>query len=113
MWGTVMSTLASQVRRLSHRARAKRAQIFRSRFELTPDTRILDLGSEDGSHIHAVLDGNPVRPENVYIADIAAESGALDRGQRLYGYQTVPIDESGRLPFDDQYFDIVHSSSVI
>ena len=33
------------------KARAKRAAVFLKHFEITADTRILDLGSEDGSNI--------------------------------------------------------------
>ena len=108
-----MTRLTRFVRSMSRRARARRALLFRSQFVLDENTRVLDLGSEDGSHIHAVLAGTAVRPENVYIADIAAEAQALARGQERYGYRPVPIDETGRLPFEDGFFDVVHCSSVI
>jgi Methyltransferase domain len=110
---SVLSSVRRLVRGLSRRARQRRAQIFRSQFVLDADTRVLDLGSEDGSHIHSVLAGTDVRPENVYIADIEIELPAMQRGQQLYGYNPVPIDETGRLPFEDRYFDVVHCSSVI
>ncbi len=95
----------------SRAARARRAAQFRSAFDLQPNTRILDLGSETGANIHAVLQGTPVRPQNVYIADIDAD--AVRTGQDRYGYVPVVIGESGRLPFRDGYFDIVYCSSVI
>lgn len=71
----------------------------------------MDIGSENGENINLVLAGTPVSPENVFIADI--ETSALDCGREKFGYQTVLLDESGRLPFDDGAFDVVYSSSVI
>ncbi|MGU3499869.1 class I SAM-dependent methyltransferase [Mycobacterium sp. C31M] len=96
---------------VSARARERRAAMFRSSFVLDSTTRILDLGSESGANIHAVLRGTDVRPENVHIADIDQE--AVELGYELYGFAPTTIDECGRLPFPDGYFDIVYCSSVI
>jgi SAM-dependent methyltransferase len=106
-----MSAIARIAKHVSRRARRQRAALFRSSFALGPATRILDLGSEDGSHIHDVLSGTAVTPANVYIADI--KEHVVRRGQQLYGFTPVVIDQSQRLPFEDGYFDIVYSSSVI
>ena len=73
----------------------------------TESDKILDLGSEDGSFIAATI---PFR-ENVVIADIDEEM--LSRGRARYGFETVLLDESGELPFEDNWFDIVHCNSVI
>jgi SAM-dependent methyltransferase len=97
--------------RFSARARQRRADLFRAAFGLDAQTRILDLGSEWGSNIHAVLAGTPVRPENTYIADINPE--VLERGRQDYGFVPVLVDASGKLPFPDGFFDIVYCSSVI
>jgi SAM-dependent methyltransferase len=97
--------------RFSARARHKRAQLFRCTFGLREDTRILDLGSEWGGNIRAVLDGTPVRPENTFIADINPE--LLERGRQSFGFVPVLVGQNGRLPFPDGYFDIVYCSSVI
>jgi SAM-dependent methyltransferase len=97
--------------RFSARARRKRAQLFRHAFGLGENTRILDLGSEWGGNIHAVLDGTPVRPENTFIADINPE--LLERGRERFGFVPVLVGQNGRLPFPDGYFDIVYCSSVI
>ncbi len=96
---------------LSTRARQRRAKEFREHFRLTPDTRILDLGSQWGAAIHSVLDGTPVKPENTYIADIHPKF--LERGQKEFGYVPVLVGEDGKLPFPDGFFDIVYCSSVI
>lgn len=106
-----MSFARSFVKRVSKRARQKRGELFTSQFHLTPQTKILDLGSENGSHIHAVLQGTAVLPENVYIADIY-EKFVLE-GQERFGFQPVVIPETGQLPFPDQFFDVVFCSSVI
>lgn len=95
----------------STRARARRAVTFRESFSLTPETRILDLGSETGANIDRVLRGTEVRSENVYIADI--DRAAVELGHRSYGFVPVVIDETAPLPFPDGYFDIVYCSSVI
>jgi hypothetical protein len=96
---------------LSTNARRRRASLFRDAFELTRDTKVLDLGSQWGGHIHSVLDGTPVCPENVYLADI--DPKVLERGGREYGYNPILIPQDGKLPFPDGYFDIVYCSSVI
>lgn len=99
------------VRSLQKRARAKRAGIFRRSCKLTTDTRILDIGSEDGTNIAQLLQGTAVVPANVYIADIS--EAAVRIGMERYGFQPVVIPESGRLPFEDRFFDVVYCSSVI
>ncbi len=97
--------------RISARAREQRARLFRDAFTLTAETRILDLGSEWGGNIHAVLAGTPVRPEHTFIADIS--SGLLERGRKQFGYNPVLVQQDGKLPFPDGYFDVVYCNSVI
>jgi len=106
-----MNPITRWVQGASARARAARADWFRRQFVLDEQTRILDLGSETGANIHAVLQGTPVRPQNVYIADIDAR--AVAAGMERYGFNPIVIGESGALPFPDQYFGIVYCSSVI
>ena len=91
----------------SKRSRAKRGRLFRELIPLSDDDRVLDLGAEDGSHIAALI---PFR-RNVWIADIAPEPLAL--GAERYGFHTVLLPESGRLPFPDDHFNCVFCSSVI
>ena len=91
----------------SNRARRKRAQLFWRELAPTANDRILDLGSEDGSHIASIL----AYRDNVVIADI--DPDALERGRRNHGFETVLLSESGKLPFADGEFDIVFCSSVI
>lgn len=99
--------LAGRVDELSHRRRQARGELFRALLAPTEHDRILDLGSEEGDHIAAII---PFR-ENVTIADI--DPAALARGRERFGFQTATLDESGRLPFPDDHFDIVFCSSVI
>lgn len=106
-----MSGVAALVQVVRRQARAKRAGLFREVFSPGPTTRIIDIGSEDGSAIASVIEGTPVPPRNVYIADI--DEALVREGARRFGFVPVPIPESGRLAFDDGYFDIVHCSSVI
>lgn len=81
--------------------------MFNNYLRPTEHDRILDLGSDDGSHIAHII---PFR-RNVYIADISHE--ALNRGKEKYGFNTILLNESGEVPVLDQWFDIVYSSSVI
>jgi SAM-dependent methyltransferase len=104
----IIQKIVGEVRK---HARAKRAKVFRESFAIGPETRILDIGSEDGSSIAAVLQGSQAKPHNIYIADI--DETFLERGRQRYGFTPVSIPESGRLPFDDRFFDIVYCSSVI
>src|SRR5690606_27689248 len=104
--GTSARMVVTLVNRVRTDARAKRARVFLEHFEIWRSTRILDLGSENGEHIASVLAGTPISPSNVYIADI--DSSAVLNGHRRFGFEPVHIPESGRLPFDDGFFDIVY-----
>jgi SAM-dependent methyltransferase len=106
-----MEAIIRFFQRSSARARQRRAALFREAFPLDGNTRILDLGSESGSNIRAVLTGTPVTPQNTYIADINRD--LIERGARQFGFQPVLVGENGKLPFPDGYFDIVYCSSVI
>lgn len=92
-------------------ARRKRRDIFLSQFSISPSTRILDLGSEDGRHIANLLKGTLANPSCVYIADI--DKDAVAQGRQNYGFVPVVLKELEPLPFPDQFFDIVYCSSVI
>ncbi len=106
-----MNPISNIAWKFSANARKKRADLFRSFFEIGPTTKILDLGSENGSNIFNVLAGTDVKPENVYIADI--DQTAIDNGYRSYGFNPVLVSEGRPLEFEDGYFDIVYCSSVI
>jgi SAM-dependent methyltransferase len=96
---------------VSRKSREKRAGIFRQLFSIDETTKILDIGSEDGSNINFYLQGTSVSAENVYLADI--KESAIERGREKFGYHAILLDESGKLPFADDFFDIVFCSSVI
>ena len=96
---------------ISEKSRRKRAELFRKKFKLDKTTKILDIGSENGENINLVLKNTGVLPENVYIGDI--DWVAIEVGYEKYGYQRVWLDETGNLPFEEDFFDIVYCSSVI
>lgn len=106
-----MNGVEALVQGARQQARAKRAGVFREAFDIGPSTRILDIGSENGSAIASVIAGTRAQPQNVYIADI--EEQRVQEGKRRYGFVPVTIPESGALPFEDGFFDIVYCSSVI
>jgi hypothetical protein len=91
----------------SRSARRKRKRLFLTRLEPRVGDRILDLGGDDGAYIAQVL---PFR-EGVVVADISPK--ALERASADYGFETLLLDESGRIPESDGSFDIVFCSSVI
>jgi SAM-dependent methyltransferase len=103
--------ITSLALQLSARARSRRAEYFRSQFHIDRTTRILDIGSEDGSNINKVLAGSEYTPSNVVIVDLYR--AGLKEGHDRYGYLGVGIGETGFLPFSDRSFDIVYCSSVI
>jgi len=106
-----LNPVVAAARRFSDQSRAKRAALFRDAFCIEASTKLLDLGSGDGSHIRSVLNGTAIIPENVYVADINPE--AVAEAGRRFGFTPVAIGEQGPLPFPDGFFDIVYCSSVI
>jgi SAM-dependent methyltransferase len=106
-----MRNISSFALQLSESARRKRAALFRSWFSVDKNTRILDVGSENGTNISNVLEGSEYDPQNVFIADIDDSSVAW--GRQKFGFNGVAIDEMGALPFESSSFDIVYCSSVI
>jgi SAM-dependent methyltransferase len=106
-----MDPIGKFVRSLSANARKKRAALFRKYFTIYKETKILDLGSENGTNIFNVLKGTDHDPKNVFIADI--EPRAVEEGRKLYGFTPVIIDEQKPLDFPDSFFNIVYCSSVI
>lgn len=87
--------------------RTARAALFVKLFNPTENDRILDLGGYDGSYIATII---PFR-KNVYIADI--DEKALEIAKSKYGFNTTLLNENGKLPFTDHFFDIVFCNAVI
>ncbi len=103
-----LSLLRKVAQIYSKRSRKKRARIFLQYLNPQKDDKILDLGGGDGSHLASII---PYR-KNVYIADILSEK--LSIAKDVHGFEhIVLLDESGKLDFPDQFFDILFSSSVI
>ncbi len=103
--------LSDLVWKFSRFARGKRAAIFRDHFEISKDTKLLDLGSENGQNVFNLLSGCDYDPKNIFIADI--DPDALEQGHEDFGFSKVLIAENEPLPFPDKFFDIVFCSSVI
>lgn len=99
------------IRRVRTASRQERAALFRAHFDIGPDTRILDLGGGDGTHVHYLLAGTAARCANVHVADIDSE--AVARAAARFGYRPVPLAEGAELPFPDRWFDVVVCSSVL
>lgn len=106
-----MKSLKALAWEISANSRRKRAELFLQKFELNKTTRILDIGSENGENINLILKKTDVLPENVFLADI--NERAIMEGREKFGYQCVLVDESGLVPYDDKFFDVVYCSSVI
>ena len=106
-----MNSLLKAVNSFANNARRKRADLFRQLFRIDKTTRILDIGSEDGTNIHNVLAGADYSPENIYIADLGLS--VVRDGAEKFGFKGVVFDGSDGLPFADNSFDIVYCSSVI
>ncbi|MFN8557903.1 MAG: class I SAM-dependent methyltransferase [Dehalococcoidia bacterium] len=91
----------------ARRAQRRRGRLFLDQMRPRPEETILDLGSFDGSHMAGLLPSH----RKVIAADILPEPLATARTR--YGYETLLLDESGRLPFPDQSIDIIFCSAVI
>jgi hypothetical protein len=105
---STVDTLMQTARRESHE---KRARVFRDSFVIGPSTRVLAMGAGDGAAVAAVLVGTGAQPTNVYLAGV--NSDFLEQGHRRYGFVPVAIPESGLLPFEDGFFDIVFCASTL
>lgn len=99
------------IRRVRTASRVKRARLFHSLCTLGPGSRVLDLGGGNGVHVHYLLAGTPVAPQDVFVADIDHE--AVADAAREFGYRPVRLAEDGPLPFADRQFDVVVCSSVL
>lgn len=106
--GHGLSKLIAFIRK---RSRNKRIQLFKGHFHLDPETKILDLGGWDGSHVNALIEGTHIQRSNVFVADI--DETAIQLAHERHGFTPVLIPEDGLLPFPDGYFDVVFCSSVL
>ena len=94
----------------SDKSQNRRFNLFHQKFDITTDTKILDLGGATGEHMNRLLHGTKAIPGNIYIADI--DSLTVNKC-RAFGYTPVIVNEDGKIPYTDKYFDIVYSNSVI
>ncbi|RXH16979.1 class I SAM-dependent methyltransferase [Bradyrhizobium guangzhouense] len=93
--------------RFSGAARKRRGEFLGRLVDVPREARILDLGGGTGRHIHAVFPDHA----DVTVCDISAED--LAEARQRYGYKTVLLQETERLPFHDGAFDFCFCSSVI
>ena len=89
--------------RLSQSFRARRMRLFLREFDLSPATRVLDVGGNP--RIWATLEVE-ARPRIIYLNLPRAAEADDDRARLVFG-------DGCRLPFADQSFDIAFSNSVI
>ena len=92
----------------SRKFKQKRKDLFYNQLKPHAQERILDFGGYDGSWLSFLV---PENNGNLYVADIAED--ALKKAKNKFGLKTVLLDESGKIPFDDNYFDVVFCNSVI
>jgi SAM-dependent methyltransferase len=85
-----------------------RKGLFQTYLNPTPNDKILDFGGNDGQRMARLF---PNQKRNIFIADISSE--ALEYAKNYHGFETVLLDESGKIPFEDNFFDIVFCNSVI
>ncbi|BBC01447.1 MULTISPECIES: class I SAM-dependent methyltransferase [Bradyrhizobium] len=93
--------------RFSNAARQRRGEFLVRTVILPLDAKILDLGGGTGRHIRAILP----RHTDITVCDISADD--LKAARERFGFKTVLLQETERLPFDDQAFDFCFCSSVI
>ena len=86
----------------------KRNQLFYDYLNPESSDSILDFGGGNGRRMAGLI---PDRRNNIYIADIMHQD--LEYAKNTYAFETILIDESGNIPFKDNYFDITFCNSVI
>jgi SAM-dependent methyltransferase len=86
--------------------RRKRGILFNQLFNPTEETKILDLGGGDGTLIKNTV---PFI-KNIYIADINRND--LEKAKQ-WGFKTLELDETGKIPCSMNEYDIIFSNSVI
>ncbi len=107
MSDTTYNPLIIARRSYSRKARAKRAELFRAKFPHLSTQKVLDLGGGKGDHIAKVLPDY----KNVTVADFNKEH--LNIARECYGYDSLQLDGSERLPLEDQQYDLIYCNSVI
>jgi hypothetical protein len=86
----------------------KRSDLIKSNFSFNPNDKILDFGGDDGRRMANLF---PDKRDGIFIADISEK--ALGVAKEKYGFETILLDESGKIPFEDNFFDFVFCNSVI
>lgn len=92
----------------SYRYEKKRKEYFLKYLKPTMKDKILDFGGSNGRRMAEIF---PEKRKDVYIADISIED--LEFAKNNYGFETILLDESGIVPFENNFFDIVFCNSVI
>lgn len=87
----------------------QRKNLIWNRLHPIKSYRILDFGGSDGKFLSILFPDFP--KENLYVADISEKD--LYMANLKFGYNTLLLDESGKIPFEDNYFDIIICNSVI
>lgn len=108
-----MSYIAKYVREnifkpYSQKFKRRRKKIFYDYFRPEIKDKILDFGGDDGSFLNFLIS---FRNDELYVADISKSK--LEIASQRYGFKTIYLDESGKIPFPDDFFDIVFCNSVI
>ena len=102
--------ISSTFAKLSRESRARKMTLFREHFDLGPEDRVLDLGSQVDGGAGLLLEEN-ARPENVVACNIGA--GHLQEIRRSLPSVHPLLGDGRRLPFADGAFDVVFSNAVI
>lgn len=86
----------------------KRILIFNEYCKPKHHYKILDLGGGDGKRLVDFLPN--YSKDNLYVADIDQKELLIAKTK---GFNTIILDQSGKIPFADKYFDIIFCNSVI
>ena len=73
------------------------------------DCRVLDLGCGDGSHLIKFI-GYGAKPSNLYGVDLLEDR--IEKAKISYGNLNFKCCDASKLPFADNYFDLVYQFTV-
>jgi ubiquinone/menaquinone biosynthesis C-methylase UbiE len=76
--------------------------------DFQPEKKILDLGCDDGARTMEIA--NKIGTNEIYGVDIVEDR--LEQAKKM-GVKTTQTDLNGQLPFENNYFDLIHADQVI
>jgi Methyltransferase domain len=99
------------LKEFSHKSRAKKFELFQSRFQPLPEDRVLDIGASGEVFLRYTFEDFYPYPQRIIAGGYDLREVASAR--RFYPQPMYAVFDGCRLPFADRSFDLVFSNAVI